>query len=465
MTAPRRFDLIVLGAGPAGGRAALAAAAAGLSVALVDEQKAAGGQVWRKPGRGPNAPATRPTPGDTLRTDLERSDVNAFYGHRIWSVTEGFRVDASVPDGHVAFAADHLIVATGAHERVNPFPGWTKPGVMGLAAATILLKSEARLPGRHVVVAGRGPLLAQVAAGILGKGGAVAAVVDRLPLTAWLKVMPDLATQPALLSEGAGWMAKILARRTPWLFNQTVVEAHGADVLDHVVVESSSGDRRTLPCDALVIGDGLVPGAEVARLLGARMRFERLRGGWIPDLSDEFESSVPRLFCVGDGAGIRGALQAGTAGEIAALAVASRLGRKTAHDQVIRLRRRYARASRFSDAVAGMLCGRTAEVARIGADTIVCRCEDVRRSEIDASVAEGIHDLNQIKHATRCGMGPCQGRMCGETVQELVALASRRSREDVGAWTGRPPLRPVPLADLVGSFDYGDIPVPEPAPL
>ncbi|MCX7340456.1 MAG: NAD(P)/FAD-dependent oxidoreductase [Hyphomicrobiales bacterium] len=465
MTFPQRFDLIVLGAGPAGGRAALTAAAAGLTVILIDEQSAAGGQVWRKP-RAERVPArTDGQHGEGLRAALDASDVTLALGRRVWSVTEGFRVDSLGPEGSMSCVADHLIVATGAHERVIPFPGWTMPGVMGLAAATILLKSESRLPGKRVVVAGRGPLMAQVAAGILAKGGRVVAVVDQMRLTGWLGALPALATQPRLLAQGGGWMGRVLASRTPWLFNHRVVEARGADRVSEIVVTSASGDRRALSCDALVIGDGLVPGTEVPRLLSARMWFDRLHGGWIPELTADFETSVPGLFCVGDGAGIRGALQAGTSGELAALAVARQLGRKTEPARLARLRRAFARASCFSDAVAAMLSGQTADVARIGPDTIVCRCEDVSRSEIDAAMAEGIRDINQIKHVTRCGMGPCQGRMCGDTVQELVALGSRRSREEVGAWTGRPPLRPVPLGDLVGSFDYGDIPVPEPAPL
>lgn len=465
MTVPNRFDLIVLGAGPAGGRAALTAAASGLRVVAIDEQASAGGQVWRKPSQALAARSSDHIAGDGLRAALGSSDVTLAFGHRVWSVTEGFRVDSVGPEGPASFVADHLVVATGAYERVIPFPGWTMPGVMGLAAATILLKAEARLPGKRVVVAGRGPLIAQVAAGILAKGGTVVAVVDRMPLMSWLKAAPALATQPALSAQGARWLARVLTSRTPWLFGHTVVEAHGMDRVSNVMIASSSGHQRELICDALVIGDGLAPGADVPRLLRANMRFDRLRGGWIPELTADFETSVPGLFCVGDGAGIRGALLAGTCGEIAAVAIARRLGRSIKSDHSARLHKEFARGSRFSDAVAGMLAGQTADVARIGPDTIVCRCEDVRRREIDAAMADGIHDINQLKHVTRCGMGPCQGRMCGDTVQELVALETGRSRDEVGAWTGRPPLRPIPLGELVGTFDYADIPVPEPAPL
>ncbi|HSF96838.1 MAG TPA: (2Fe-2S)-binding protein, partial [Thermohalobaculum sp.] len=122
------------------------------------------------------------------------------------------------------------------------------------------------------------------------------------------------------------------------------------------------------------------------------------------------------------------------------------------------------RLTRFSHAIAGMLALRPGQIADIPPDTIVCRCEDVTRAEIEAALDDGAGDVNQLKHFTRCGMGPCQGRMCGDVVGELVAMRTG-SRETAGAWTPRAPLRPVALADLVGSFDYDDIPIPEPAPL
>ncbi len=115
--------------------------------------------------------------------------------------------------------------------------------------------------------------------------------------------------------------------------------------------------------------------------------------------------------------------------------------------------------------MAGLMAQRPAQVAAIAPDTVVCRCEDVTRGEIDAAIDAGADDINQLKHFTRCGMGPCQGRYCADAVQELMAQKLDRPREATGQWTGRPPLRPVPLGELIGDFSYDDIPIPEPAPL
>jgi thioredoxin reductase/bacterioferritin-associated ferredoxin len=471
MSPPLAFDLLVAGAGPAGSAAALAAAGQGLNVALIDEQVAAGGQVWRRPVREISATAGSPErrDGDAMRAALAASGVTVFPGHRIWSAIPGFRVDALGPDGTIALTAPALIAATGAHERVLPFPGWTLPGVLGLAAATILLKSEGVLPGRRTVVAGCGPLLYAVTAGILKAGGEVAAVIDRSSRGDWLRTVPALLAEPALLARGIGWMLAIHGRRIPVLNGWRIVEASGTDGLAGVTAApvNSGGDadvRRAVSfsCDALAVGDGLVPGTEIPRLLRAKMMFDRRLGGWIPQVSSTGETSVRGLYAVGDGAAIRGAKAAVLFGDAAGHAAAAT---RSASIRIPTGNRQRGPALRFADGIADLIMLRTGDVAAIGPGTVVCRCEDVTRAEIDAAVDAGAVEINQLKHFTRCGMGPCQGRFCGDIVQELTSLRSGRAREAVGYFTGRPPLRPVPLGALTGVYTYDDIPIPASAPL
>lgn len=469
-------DLIVLGAGPAGANAAMAASKAGLKVALLDEQDGAGGQVWRQPLPGlkglPVSAETRS--GDALRAQISASRVDLRFGRRIWSVGGRFRVDALGPQGNETVEAPSLIAATGAHERVVPFPGWTLPGVIGLAAATVLIKSQGVTPGRKVVVAGCGPLLVAVAAGILKLGGDVAGIVDLAGRRDWLAALPSLATQPRLLGRGAGWGVKIGAARIPVHFGHAVKAAQGQHALERVVIAPvdregayAAGPELTIETDALCIGHGLVPGAEVTKLLRAEHRFDRLRGGFVPVLDAYGRTSIVGLYACGDGAGLRGAIVAEQAGRLTGLAAARDAGAMP-NDRFAQIADpilvAMSRARPFSDAMAGMMALRPAQVAAVAPETVVCRCEDVTRDEIDAAYDAGAHDLNQLKHFTRCGMGPCQGRMCGDVAAEVLA-ARVGSRERVGYWTGRPPLRPVPFDALMGAFDYSDIPIPEPAPL
>ncbi|WNJ91797.1 NAD(P)/FAD-dependent oxidoreductase [Bosea sp. 685] len=469
-------DLIVLGAGPAGANAAMAAAQVGLKVVLLDEQDGAGGQVWRQPLPGltvlPVSAEARS--GDALRAEISASSVDLRLSRRIWSVGGRFRVDALGPQGNETVEAPSLIAATGAHERVVPFPGWTLPGVIGLAAATVLIKSQGVTPGQKVVVAGCGPLLVAVAAGILKLGGEVAGIIDLAGRRDWLAALPSLATQPRLLGRGLGWAAKIGAARVPVYFGHAVKAAQGEHALERIVIAPvgrdgayASGPEITFEADALCIGHGLVPGAEVTKLLRAEHRFDRLRGGFVPVLDAYGRTTVERLFACGDGAGLRGAIIAEQAGRLAGLAAAHDAGAVPADrfaqiaDPILAA---ISRGRPFSDAMAGIMALRPAQVAAIAPETVICRCEDVTRGEIDAAHEAGAHDLNQLKHFTRCGMGPCQGRMCGDVTAELLA-GKLGSREQAGYWTGRPPLRPVPLDALMGAFDYSDIPIPEPAPL
>ena len=482
-------DVAVLGAGPAGTGAAIAAAAAGRSVLLIDEAPAAGGQIYRKVPdsllpAGHDARDTDPDrrTGDALRRELDESRVRTAFGWRVWSVIRserGFRLDAIGPGDAHAVQATVLLVATGAIERVLPFPGWTTPGVFGLAAATTMLKSRRISPGERVVVAGAGPLLAAVAAGVVKAGAEVAAVVDVNGPASWLAAAPALALRPRLAAQGAGWVLRLLRARVPFHFRATAVRALGDRRLEAVEIAPVDGGARSRPhtapitidCDALCIGHGLAPATELSRLLRAECVFDRARGGWRPDVDGFGRTSVAGLYVAGDGAGILGGQAALIAGRTVGAAIAADL-RGTV--PVVRASWTGWRARRFGAAMTALTATRSDVAAAMPAETIVCRCEDVTRGEIDAGYDAGARELNQLKHFTRCGMGPCQGRSCDEAAAELLALRLvadgvvpdvDAGRRRVGQWTGRTPLRPVPLSALVGEFSYDDIPVPEPAPL
>ena len=199
------FDLIVIGAGPAGCRAALAASRHGVSVLLIDEAAAAGGQVYRAPAGGLALKLDEDgAKGDELRRRIAQSAITLRFGCRVWSVASGFRVDVAGHGGHEAFTAPRLIAATGAYERVVPFPGWTLPGVIGLAAATILIKSQGMLPGRRIVLAGCGPLLLLVASKVLAAGGEIAAIADLSGPADWLATLPRVLRRPRLADARSG---------------------------------------------------------------------------------------------------------------------------------------------------------------------------------------------------------------------------------------------------------------------
>ena len=466
-------DLIVVGAGPAGVEAALAASRAGVDTLIVDEARCAGGQIYRslpetflvrdEAALGPDHAA-----GEALRASLSASRVRTAFGYRVWRIAPDFTVEAAGADGAQRWRPRAVLAATGAYERVVPFPGWTRPGVLGLAAATILFKSQQVLPGQRIVVAGCGPLLAAVAVAILAAGGEVAAVIDLAGRGEWLSTLPALAARPDLLGRGLRWASTMRKAGVPLLFRHAVARVEGDDdAVTAIAVRPVGADgspvagaaERMIEADTLVVGHGLVPSTEISRVLRAKHVFRPERGGWIVDCDPSQRTSVPGLYACGDGTGISGAAAAALEGRIAGTTVAFDLefiDRATYARDVREIRRALRPAARFGAAMARLMAPRPGLVDAIDPQTIVCRCEDVRRASIEDAIASGAFDLNQIKSWTRAGMGPCQGRLCGETIGALAA-AHWGGRSAVGQWTGRLPLRPIPMAAIIGDYRYEDI--------
>jgi NADPH-dependent 2,4-dienoyl-CoA reductase/sulfur reductase-like enzyme len=444
-------------------------------VTLIDENKAAGGQVWRAHAPSVVRDDADARDGASLRARLAGSSVRHLEGATAWLIArdEAWRVDIARHGTGETVTADALVIATGAHERVIPFPGWTLPGVFGLAAATILLKANGVLPGQRTVVAGCGPLLSLVAASILKAGGTVAAVVDLASRTEWLRTLPALAARPDLLARGAAWRSRLTAARVPFFHRHGVMAAQGQGRLEAVTLRRVDRDGRpidgardvTVAADALAIGHGLVPDTAATRLLRLRHRYDPA-SGWVAERDDTLAASAPHVWLAGEVGGIGGAAVAEFQGRLAGLAAAHALGRLDVANweaEAARIQAGIARARRAAAAMAWMMRPRPAMADGITAETIVCRCEDVSRAAIDVAITAGARDLNQLKQWTRCGMGPCQGRMCGEAAAALLA-PHVGGCERVAPWTGRPPLRPVSADDLLGDFDYADIPIPAPAP-
>lgn len=470
-------DLLVVGAGPAGMSSATMAADLGLDVELVDEAPTPGGQVFRAapPGLPPVSPTADHLAGDSLRAALAGSAARYRGETRIWFAAPDLTVAGISAHGPITWAPRTVILAPGTTERLVPVPGATLPGVVGLAGATILLKTHQALPGERTVVAGAGPLLAAVAAGIIKGGGTVAAVIDLADRGEWLGQLPALLGRPDLLKRGLEWLRLIRRAGVPYLHRHAVTRIIGRDAVEAVEVapvdskahRRGTGRVRRFDCDAVATGHGLVPSTDLSRLFGAAHDYRQSAGGWAVRVDSDQRTTVPGLFAAGDGTGISGAAAAEIEGKLAALAAAHHanlLDSATFDLRSAPIRKRLGRARRFGQAMAGLMAMRDGLIDHSTPETVICRCEDITRAEIETAVAAGARSLNQLKTALRCGMGPCQGRMCGEATATIVARATGLDRNDVGQWTARAPVRPIPLADIVGDYTYQDIPTPPPAP-
>lgn len=467
-------EILVIGGGPAGGNAAIAATEAGAEVLLIDENPVAGGQIWRAPSHDGAVLSRAGDPdmsdGDRLRARMNASGFAIRTGVSVWSVVrkdKGFEVAVSADNGSELIFAARIIVATGAQERVVPFSGWTTPGVFGLAAATVLIKAEGVLPGRRMVVAGQGPLLVAVAAKAVALGKPPVAVVDYNPRVAWARSLTGFARRPSALLQGLKWRASLMRAGVPYYYSSEVInaEAGASGQLKSVTIRRN--DRvatETFEVDTAYFGNSLVPGDEIVGLLGAERQLDPKTGGWMTVHDELGRTSVEQLYVAGDTSRIRGGLPAAAHGRLVGLAAAKDGGRKVSEAQIKSSLADRARLDGFANASCSLMYVGDNRIENLADNVVLCRCEDVTVGQVREAIRSGAVEANQVKHFTRLGMGPCQARFCGPNLAALlrqtVSLAPGQER-----LTPRSPIRPVPVPDMAGEFQYSDIPVPKPAPL
>lgn len=449
------WDLAIVGAGPAGMAAAVEARAQGLSVLVVDENAAPGGQVFRAAEAAATDPAVAPeiAPGLPLIAAFRASGAAYRPATTLWHLDpdEGLLSLAAAGRGSEA-RARRVLLATGAQERPVPIPGWTLPGVMTAGAAQILLKTAGAVPAGRVVLAGQGPLVWLVAVQ-LARAGAPPLVLE----TRAAGLVPALRRAPGgllagrrLLAKGLGLM--IAARRLGVRLVRGVrgLRAEGGERLEAV-----AWDGGRLPCDTLLLHEGIIPSTHVSRAIGLEHAWDGAQACWRP-VADAFgASSHARIAVAGDGAGIGGWEAAVAAGRLAGLDAARRLGALAEGAFAARAAgplaaRRAALALRpFLDA----LYAPPPEVLAPADATIACRCEEVSAGAIRAAARRGATGPNQVKAYLRCGMGPCQGRICAPVTAALIAEVRGLAPEQVPPLRPRAPYKPVSVGVLAAGAE------------
>ncbi|MFK3980809.1 FAD-dependent oxidoreductase [Micromonospora sp. NPDC050397] len=459
---------VVVGAGPAGLAAAIAAADAGAEVTVVDLGALPGGQYLRQPAVEGLPPVRH---GAAAQRLLDRSRnhprITFLLGHQVWQATvepspqEGGPEAESVltlrlagPAGPVTLRTAALVLAPGGHDRVVPFPGWDLPGVVTAGAAQALAKGQGVLVGRRVVVAGTGPFLLTVADGLAAAGAEVAGVVEASRLRRWAGHPGAIASSPGKLGEAFRYLGSLRRRRIPIWSGQAVtsVEPYG-DRLRATVRRvdrdwRAGRETRTLEVDAVCVGHGFTPSVELAVALGCATRTDPADGSLVVDVDDAQASTVPGVFVAGEATGIGGADLARNEGTLAGLAAAHRIGRLDAaayQVAAVGLRRRIARQRRFAAALHRVHPVPDGWTGWLRPETVLCRCEEVTVGRVrDDVAAYGIDDVRALKLVTRIGMGRCQGRMCGRAAACLLGQVSGRP-QPLATFANRQLAMPVPL--------------------
>lgn len=457
-------DLLVIGAGPAGLAGATLAAELGLSVTLLDEQEAPGGQIYRAierrsaaGGRVLSALGADYAEGAGLVAAFRRSGAAYLPGATVWHVGRDRRVAYSRDGRSTEIRGKQVLVATGAHERPVPMPGWTLPGVVTAGALQILLKSAGLVPDGRVVLAGSGPLLLLVAAQLAALGAPPAALVETMPLARLgvaLGRLPKALRAPASLAKGLALYRAIRRAGIPVFRGATGLAVEG-DRRAHGLVFTADGRRHRLEADIVALHQGVIPTPQIPRALDCAHAWSEAQRGFVPRVDPWLASSVEGVAIAGDAAGIAGAAAAVHRGRLAALGAATRLGRLGAAERDRRARPERAALAREM-AIRPLLETLYAPLPEtLGpADAVtVCRCEEVTAGRIRAAVRNGCPGPNQAKSLLRCGMGPCQGRLCGTTVSAIVAAERSESPDTTGYFRIRPPLKPIPLGELADLED------------
>ncbi len=402
------FDVVVVGAGPAGMAAAAAASHHGSSVCLIDDNATCGGQIWRnyEPHLLEHPQAGQFT---QLKSALDDGRIKLRTGTSVVAhpTPNVLRLENSIGSEDVRFR--RLILATGARERFLPFPGWTLPGVMGVGGLQAIVKAGLPIAGKRVLISGTGPLLLAVASALSKKGAVLVGVFEQASFLNLAGFSVHLLRHPGKLRDGAAYRASIL--RAPYRTGSWVVQAHGEQSLQSVDV-SVNGSIRNFECDYLGCAFHLVPNLELPRLLNCEIDEGFVR------VNDTQQTSVKGVYCVGEPTGIGGLEKALVEGEIAGLACA---GRSATH--LYSKRNRYMHFAECLDR-AFALRPELKNLAR--PETFVCRCEDVSQQALNAT-----RSWREAKLHTRFGMGPCQGRICGPAAEFLFDWDSAQVRPPI----------------------------------
>ena len=478
-------DLLVLGAGPAGLAAAVAAADAGASVTLLDERPEPGGQYYKQIAAShtfaPGSPPDRQlAAGRALIDRVRGAGVRLVGNATVWTGCHdpgaGTEIGVFRAGRIERYRPRRLVVAIGAYERPFPVPGWTLPGVMGTGAAQTLARTYRVAPGRRVLLAGHGPLNFQVACE-LARGGVeivgVAEIAARPGPRHAAAARAMLRHAPGLATDGLRYLAALARRRIPIFHRHALLRAEGAESVERATLvriddvgRPVAGTERGFDVDTLCLGYGFLPSTEITRLLGCRHRADEERpGALVVERGADGQTSIPGVYVAGDCGGIGGARTALAQGTLAGLAAARgldgtnerrgasgsdrpRSAVSTHTPGTASARRAQARAAAFQQGLWKLFAAPFPADELMTDETVVCRCETVRAGTLRSLIREGFDELGALKRMTRAGMGHCQGRYCGPILARWCAAAAGRRVDERALFAPRFPAKPIPAAAL-----------------
>jgi thioredoxin reductase len=445
----------IIGSGPAGMAAAKTLADLNIPCTVLDEQPAPGGQIYRAVNNGGSQRAgvlgKEYLDGKHLTHGLQHKEITTQFGASIWQIDLDGTLTYSQEGKTHQLTAEHILLATGAQERPYPFAGWTLPGVMTAGAAQIMLKAHGIVP-EGAVLAGNGPLLYLLASQLIKAGYPPKMILETSSDKAWQQALPHLPSAlvggSQYLFKGLKMLAEIKRAGVKHYKGISQLTALGDDDLSQVSF-NCSGKTHTVDANHLLVHQGVISNTQFSRAMGVEHLWNSTQQAWQPK-TDTWGDMGENRFMAGDGAGIGGAISAELAGQLSALQIAHQQGviTESQRDEKAQpLQKQLAKELKVRPFLDTLYSPDYKDVLSDN-DIIVCRCEEVTSGMLRDHVQKGCLGLNQTKAFSRCGMGPCQGRMCGITAAKVLADERGVDVSEIDYMRIRAPIKPVTLQEL-----------------
>jgi NADPH-dependent 2,4-dienoyl-CoA reductase/sulfur reductase-like enzyme len=460
MNSTNSTSLTVIGAGPAGMRAAQVAAEAGVEVTLIDNNPLPGGQYYRQ------SPETfqfqHRNDQFSGRKDAERvfahfphEKIRTFYSTSVWGVFDQRTLALENGKESYLLPTNKIILATGAYDRPMAFPGWTLPGVMGAGSALRMIKSQWVLPGKKILVAGSGPLQLALADILIKSGAEVVAIAEAANPFKHIKELPGLWGNWDRVEEAGRYYLNFFQHKVHIYYNHAIIQADGKEQVRGATIaeidqkgDPIEGTEKHFEVDVVCLGYGLLPPIQSASALGCKLKFDNHIHWFVPEHDTNMETSEAGIYAIGDLTKISGSKAAILEGEIAGLHAAYSLGalsKDNFNEKMPPIQAKLRKINQLTDTLQRLYPFRP-ELSKLASeDTLICRCEEITVNKVKEAISNGASDINQVKLATRSGMGYCQGRFCSVLIAPLISEMCGTALSELRPFTIRPPFQPLPL--------------------